>query len=163
MKGDHTMRYLRLLVVTLATLIAVPALGQDKPASNMEILRQKLQADKKLVVAENMQLTEVEAKGFWPVYEGYQADLAKLNTRLVQLIKRYADDYRNDTLTDEKAKGLMDEALAIEEAEVSLKRSYQSKLAAVLPARKVARYLQIENKIRAVIKFSLADGIPLAR
>ncbi len=26
---------------------------------------------------------------------------------------------------------------------------------------KVARYLQIENKIRAVIKYELADGIPL--
>ncbi len=138
------------------------ALAQDKPASTMDLLRQKIQADKKLVVAENMQLSEAEAKGFWPVYEAYQADLEKINARLGQLIKRYAEDYRDNTLTDEKANGLIDEALAIEEAEVSLKRSYQPKLAAVLPGRKVARYLQIENKIRAVIKYQLADDIPLA-
>jgi hypothetical protein len=30
-----------------------------------------------------------------------------------------------------------------------------------MPAEKVARYLQIENKIRAVIKYELADAIPL--
>jgi hypothetical protein len=31
----------------------------------------------------------------------------------------------------------------------------------VLPAIKVARYLQMENKIRAAIKFDLAANIPL--
>jgi hypothetical protein len=31
----------------------------------------------------------------------------------------------------------------------------------VLPATKVARYLQIENKIRAIVKFELAARIPL--
>jgi hypothetical protein len=157
------MRFLKPFLVGLAAVLAVPALAQDKLASNMEILREKLRADKKLVVAENMQLTEAEAKGFWPVYEAYQADLDRLNTRLGQLIKRYAEDYRSNTLTDGEAKGLVDEALGIEEMEVALKRSYQPKLAAVLPAKKVARYIQIENKIRAVIKFSLADGIPLVR
>ena len=30
-----------------------------------------------------------------------------------------------------------------------------------LPATKVARYLQIENKIRALVKFELAGQIPL--
>jgi hypothetical protein len=55
----------------------------------------------------------------------------------------------------------LDEALAIEQAEVTMKQGYVPKLSAVLPATKVARYLQIENKIRAVIKYELADGIPL--
>ena len=50
----------------------VPALSQDKPADNMQILLEKVKADKKLLVAANMELTESEAKGFWPVYEGYQ-------------------------------------------------------------------------------------------
>ncbi len=56
----------------------------------------------------------------------------------------------------------MDDALAIEQAEVSMKQSYIPKLSAALPATKVARYLQIENKIRAVIKYELAAEIPLA-
>jgi hypothetical protein len=33
----------------------------------------------------------------------------------------------------------------------------------VLPAKKVARYLQIENKIRAVVKYDLAAVVPLVQ
>ena len=155
------MTWLRLFVIGLVALIAVPAFAQDKAASNMEILRQKIKADKKLLVAANMDLTESEAKGFWPVYDSYQADLQTLNQRLGRLIVRYADLYNAKTLTNDAAKSLMDEALAVEQAEVSLRQSYAPKLAAALPATKVARYLQIESKIRAVIKYELADGIPL--
>ena len=157
------MKLLRLFVIALATVIAVPAFAQDKPANNMEILRQKIKADKKLVVAANMELTEGEAKGFWPVYDAYQADLGQLNERLAKMVLRYADLYKNNTLTDAEAKSLLDEALAIEQAEVAMKQGYVPKLSAVLPATKVARYLQIENKIRAVIKYELADGIPLVK
>jgi hypothetical protein len=155
------MKVLRLVVAALVAFVALPALAQDKPASNMEILRQKLQADKKLLVAANMELTEGEAKGFWPVYDAYQADLGTLNGRIGQLVKRYAAAYQANTLTDATAQSLLDEALAIEQAEVAMKQGYVPKLSAVLPATKVARYLQIENKIRAVIKYELADGIPL--
>ncbi len=157
------MNFLRLFLVALMALIAVAALAQDKPVSTMEILREKLKADKKLVVAQAMQLTQNEAPGFWPVYEAYQTDLDKLNPRLGQLIKRYAEAYRNDTLTNDNARALLEEALQIEEAEVALKRAYVPKLSAVLSAVKVARYLQVENKIRAVLKYELADSIPLAQ
>ena len=53
------------------------------------------------------------------------------------------------------------QAEAIEEAELKLKRSYASKLEKALPEMKVARYLQIENKIRSIIKYELAAEIPL--
>jgi len=155
------MKALRLIVIALVALLAVPAFAQEKPANNMEILRQKIRADKKLVVAANMALTETEAKGFWPVYEGYQAGLDAVNGRIAKLVMQYADLYQKNALTDEAAKSLLDEALAIEQAEVTLKQAALPKLSAVLPATKVARYLQIENKIRAVVKYELADGIPL--
>jgi hypothetical protein len=161
--GDHIVKLLRLLVIPLLALVAVPALGQDKPANNMEIMREKVKADKKLVVAQNMQLTDSEAKGFWPVYDAYQSDLQKINERLGKAIVEYAEAYKKGSLPDEKAKELLDEALAIEEAETKLKRSYVPKLEKVLPPAKVARYIQIENKIRALVKYELADGIPLAK
>ena len=62
-------------------LAAAPVRAEEKKAdvSNMEILREKIQADKKLVVAANMDLTEAEAKAFWPIYQEYQAKLTKIN------------------------------------------------------------------------------------
>jgi hypothetical protein len=137
--------------------------AQDKPADNMQILREKLKADKKLVVATNMELTEPEAKGFWPIYEQYQKDLQKINQRIAKLLENYGDDFRKKSLTDDKAKKLIDEAIAIEQAEANLKSAYAPKLGKALPVKKVVRYLQIENKIRAVIKYDLAQGVPLVR
>ena len=139
------------------------SVAQDKPADNMQILRDKIRADKKLVVATNMELTESEAKGFWQIYEQYQKDLQKINGRMANLLQSYAEDFRGKSLTDEKAKKLIDEALAIEVAEANLKSTYAPKLGKVLPIRKVARYLQIENKIRAIVKYDLAQGVPLVR
>jgi hypothetical protein len=136
-----------------------PAWTQD----NMQILREKIKADKKLVVAANMQLTESEAKAFWPVYDRYQKDLAKINHRIGKLIESYAADYQANTLTDEKAKKLIGEYVAIGKAEAKLQESYVPKLSKVLPMKKVARYLQIENKIRAAIKYELAGEIPLVQ
>jgi polyhydroxyalkanoate synthesis regulator phasin len=141
----------------------VPALSQDKPADNMQILRDKVKADKKLIVAANMELTESEAKGFWPVYEEYQKDLTEINQRIGKLIESYAADYRANTLTDEKAKKLTDELVAIGKAEAELQAASVPKLSKVLPPKKVARYLQIENKIRALVKYELADAVPLVQ
>ena len=155
-----------LSVTALMVVIAAfpfPALTQDKPADNMQLLREKVKADKKLLVATNMELTESEAKGFWPVYEDYQKELAAINQRIGKLIENYAADYRANTLTDEKATKLIDELVAIEQAEAGLKAASVPKLSKVLPQKKVARYLQIENKIRAVVKYGLAEGVPLVQ
>ncbi len=137
--------------------------AQDKPADNMEILRAKIKADKKLVVAANMELTESEAKDFWPIYEQYQKELQKINQRIGKVLESYADDIRKKSLSDDKAKNLIDEAVSIEQAEAGLKSAFAPKLSKALPVKKVARYLQIENKIRAVVRYDLAQGVPLVR
>jgi hypothetical protein len=148
-------------LMAFAVAFPTPAWTQGKPANDMQILRDKIKADKKLLVAKNMELTESEAKAFWPVYEAYQKDLGAINRRIGKLIQSYAADYRAQTLTDEKANKLTDELVAIEKAEAGLKGSYVPKLSKVLPPKKVARYLQLENKIRAIVKFELADAVPL--
>ena len=129
--------------------------------TNMEILRQKIKADKKLVVAENLQLTDAEGTAFWPVYDAYQKDLQAINQRLTKAILAYADAYNKGPVTNEAAKKLLDESLAIEEAEAKLKSASVPKILAVLPATKAARYIQIENKIRAAVRYELAANIPL--
>ena len=163
MRIDFVKKMLGIAVAIMMVGFAPLNAAQDKPADNMQILRDKIKADKKLVVATNMELTESEAKGFWPIYEQYQKDLQKINQRIVSLVDSYADDFKSKKLTDDKAKKLIDEAMAIEQAEVNLKSTYAPKLSKALPVIKVARYLQIENKIRTVVKYDLAQGVPLAR
>lgn len=157
------MRLMRIVLVALAMSLAVPALAQEGSTSNMEILRDKLKADKKLVVAANMQLSDAEGQAFWPVYEEYQQDLMKINAQLGKVILAYADAYKKGAVPDDVAKELMSDALDVEEAELKLKREYMPKIEKTVGAAKAARYLQIENKIRAAIKYELADGIPLVK
>ena len=154
-------RLLQIAVLATTVCFVAPVFSQDKPADNMQILLDKIKADKKLLVADNMKLTEQEAKGFWPVYDAYQKDLAQLNARIKNAVKAYADAYNKGAVSDETAKALLNEALGIEEAEVQLKRSYVPKLEKVIPTAKVARYLQIENKVRSAVKYQLASEIPL--
>jgi hypothetical protein len=162
MKAKMCLRAGTIMVMVLALVgLAVAVAAQDKPADNMQIMRDKIKADKKLVVASNMELTESEAKAFWPVYDQYQKDLGAINERIVKMIKSYADAYNAKSMTDDGAKKMVAEYVAIEKAEAAMKESYVPKLDKVLPPKKVARYLQIENKIRALVKYELAKEIPL--
>jgi hypothetical protein len=137
---------------------ASSASAQQDPA-NMKIVAEKIRADKKLLVASNMGLTEAEGAKFWPVYDAYQADLQKLTQRTVTLIKDYAGSYK--AMTDDVAGKLLNEMVAIEKDRAALMASYQPKFAGAIPTMKVARYYQIENKVRAVVQYELADAIPL--
>ena len=163
MKKSMKVIFFVTLVAAITMWVVSPVVAQDKPADNMQILRDKIKADKKLLVSANMELTESEAKGFWPVYEEYQKELTAINQRIGKLIESYAAEYRAKTLTDEKAKTLVDEMVAIEQADGGLQASFAPKLSKALPSKKVARYLQIENKIRAAVKYELAANIPLVQ
>jgi hypothetical protein len=151
------------LAIALAAGLAAPAMAQEPNTQNMEILRQKLKADRKLVVAANLGLTDAEGAAFWPVYDAYQKDLQQINQRMAAVITAYADAYNKGPVTNEVAKKLLDEAVAVDEAEVKLKSSAVPKILATLPATKAARYIQIENKIRALVRYELAANIPLVK
>jgi len=154
----------RVLIVGLVLSLLVfagTAVAQDKPADTMQIVLEKVKADKKLLVAENMQLTEAEAKAFWPVYEQYQAELFLIRTRTVKLITDYAAAY--STMTNSIAKKLLDESMTIEALRLKLSKAYLPKFRKVLPDVKAARYYQIENKINAVLYYELAAKIPLVK
>jgi hypothetical protein len=153
------MRTRPLVLAVLLCSVTLPVLAQDKPADTMQILREKIQADKKLLVATNMDLTEKEAQAFWPIYASYQKDLGLLNGRMLVLLQDFARTYQ--AMTDEEARKLVGEYLAIERDRVRQKQSYLPKLRQALPEKKVARYLQIENKVEAVIRYELAGKVPL--
>ncbi|MGZ6276934.1 MAG: hypothetical protein ACXWMI_12640 [Syntrophales bacterium] len=154
-------RLTAVMVLCVLFLFIVPVCAQDKPADTNQLVREKLQADKKLFVAENMQLSEAEAKAFWPVYESYQKYMDKIMERTKNLIDDYAKNY--ETMTDATAKKLTDEMLAIENDRLKLREAYLLKFRKVLPDKKVARFYQLENKSFAVMNYRAAEVIPLVK
>lgn len=138
-----------------------PAASTDLPSQDMEILLDKLRADKKLLVSQNMGLTSTEGRDFWPVYDRFQKDLAGIANRKIKLISDYADNY--ETMSDGVARDILDRFLTIEGDQLKLRKSYLSQFRKVLADKKVARYYQLENKIQALVNFQLAANIPLVQ
>jgi hypothetical protein len=145
----------------LACLMSGVAVAQDKPADTMDVFREKLRADKRVVVASVLELTDSEAKVFWPVYNAYQSDMISHYDRLLKLIDDYAKTYR--AMTDETAAKLLTDYLVIEGNHLAILNTYVPRFQKVLPARKVARLYQIENKARALVNYELAREIPFIK
>ena len=153
---------LPIISILLVCLWVAPAFALDPLPDSMETLRKEAKADKKALTAENLKLTATEDKAFWPLYESFQIDIDKINERRYNLIKYYAKEYKSRSLSDKKAKDIIDTYLVIEEDLLKLTKSYLDKLSAVLPDKKVMTYWQMENKIQAIIRFECALNIPLA-
>jgi len=156
------MKYVSILAALLVFSLALPlAAQQEKPADNMSIVREAMRADKKVVVADNMQLTEPEAKAFWPVYEEYQTEMTAVGDRMIKLIEDYAASY--EAMTDETAGKLLKEMMSVQGERLKVQEKYLPKFQKVLPMTKVARFYQIENKLRAIVDYDLAAQIPLVQ
>jgi len=129
--------------------------------SQEELTNDVIKAKKKQIVGANMQLTEEEQKEFWPLYDAYQTELSKIEDQQIALIAMYAENYQN--MTDEKAQELLDQFLAVDDEALKVRRAHVKKFLKVLPAKRVARYFQVENKLNAIVNYDLARGIPLVK
>ena len=117
--------------------------------------------DKRMLVREQLALTAAESRHFWPIFERYQTEMERLAERRRKIIGEFGSLY--DEMTGDAAKRLMLERLALEEQWIRLLRSYLPKFQRVLPDRKVARYYQIEMKLKAAVDCELAEELPLIK
>ena len=151
-------------VLSAAALAAAPAPdhheGEEQDTEQLiELMRKDVRAEKADIVAKTMELNAEEAALFWPLYKQYEAEGKVLGDERLAIITDYADNI--DTLTDEKARDLITRAIALEGKEHSLKERYLKEFLAVLPAKVVARFFQVEARINNLIDLELSTQIPL--
>ena len=125
----------------------------------LEVARDVLNSEKKAVVAEAMNLSDSESGPFWELYNEYNAELYKVYTKRVNIIKDFAANY--ESMNDEKADEIWMASMAYQNELLKLNKSYYKKFKKILPAGKAALYFQVENKIAALINAELALEIPL--
>lgn len=162
-------------VVMFTVLIAGhgPAYGQDansqpvaQPTSagsdmdqDIELMRKDVRSVKKQVIAANLDLTDDEAVKFWPIYDRYTAELAKIIDTKVALIKDYAENY--STMTDEQAEAYVKGRAAVDESVNHLRLKYFPVFRRVLSGKTTAKFFQIEWRTSLMIDLQLASQMPL--
>ena len=148
----------------LAQQAPAPPPPPDAKAEAMEeirLTRVVIQAGRQAIVTEAMDLTPAEMETFWPLYREYRLEAAKVGDRVVALIERYAANY--DTMTEEAANKLLSDFVKIERARADLKAKFLPRFKKVLPATKVMRFYQVENKMDIAVLNEMADQIPLVK
>lgn len=164
------MRCHRVVAALSLTLVTGGGLAQAQaPASTaspsadaaIEQLRKDARQDKRDIIAGNMSFTAGEATAFWELYKGYEQAQKAVGDQKVALIKAYAASY--SAMTDAKAAELIGQLQAVEDKAAATKRQFIKSLEGVLPAKKVARYYQVDNRIQLLVDLDLASQIPLVK
>lgn len=149
------------LSIAGATLLpAAPVAAQGRASeATAEVLLSTLRANRKAFVAVNLQLSDEEAKAFWPLYDKYAQETGAIGDRVAGLVQDYEKSYAD--LSNEKALQLITGYLDAEAERAQVRRAYLDQFAKILPGRTVARFFQLENKIDAVLRYELAKSIPV--
>ena len=161
-----------LAVLSAMTLVSEPIFAQaaqtpsgaaaSSTASldqDIKMLREDVQSARKAITAENMNLTADEATKFWPIYDQYAAEVAKIGDARVTLIKDYAANY--DTMTDDQAGLFIEKAAGIDQQFTAFRSKYVPMFEKVISAKKTALWYQIDRRLDLLINLQLAANIPV--
>ena len=150
--------YLPVIILTVLGFFTTVS-AEDGADDQLAAATEELKKNRKRVVSENLNLNEQEARMFWPVYEKYERDLFVIGEKRRLVIAKFGENY--ESMTDAMAKQIMMDRIILDEEHNQLRRRYLAQFEKVLPMKKVARYYQIERKIRAAIDAGIAQELPL--
>jgi len=129
--------------------------------SYIELLKSDLKTDKKAIITEVMKFDEAQSEVFWPIYREYEYEQDKLSDKRISNIKDFAANF--DSLTNEKANQLIENAFEFQDNRLDLNKKYYKKFAEVLTPIVAAKYMQLEQEIQLLIDISINSNLPLAK
>jgi hypothetical protein len=159
MKRTIFQQYLLAALGLSIWIVAPCTVTAQTPRDAVETMRADLKADRKAVIGQELQMSAEESEAFWPIYATYRAEVDKSTDRVVELVLEYADLYPN--VPEKKAAEMLDQYLKIETELLKVKRKYLKKLGKVLPAAKVFRFAQLDNRYDLGTRVGMAASIPM--
>jgi hypothetical protein len=129
---------------------------QWSPDQDLQLLKINVRSQKKQIVAANMGLTDAESEKFWPVYDRYAADLAKIYDTKIALIQEYLDGYQ--TMSGDQAESYLRRRAAVEEDVMQLRVRYLPEFRKVLTGREATLFYQIDWRLDLMINLQLAQA-----
>ena len=147
--------------LAVAALLGLAAAATAQTVKEtLEVTRQAIESQRRVLVSGALPLTDAEADAFWPLYDAYEKERRPLDEEANKLVADFLAGAA--TLTDAQAKTMIEKALEVDAAKLRVRQAWLGRMLKAIPPRKVARFYQIDNKLDAVVRADLAKQIPLA-
>ena len=160
-----------MVVALLAAPLVAASLGftQEESFDSRELnfreyvtlLRSDVKAQRKDIITQLMEFSDSDAAKFWPLFEQYDGELAKIGEGRVQLIVDYARNYEN--LTNGQADALMSKAFELEAQRAQLKKKYFDKMKAAVSATQATKFFLIENQMQHIVDLQISAELPVVK
>jgi hypothetical protein len=137
-----------------------PVTSAQTVKERLDLTREAVENQRRVLVAGSLRLSDAEAKAFWPLYDDYEKERRPYDERANKLLADFLAQAA--TLSDAQAKAMVEEAFRIDEGRVKVRRAWYDRMAKAIPPRQLARFYQIENKLDSVVRADLSKQVPLA-
>ncbi len=150
-------------ILLLALPVTASAQSGNNPSASQSLEEGKalIREGRLEVIREELHFTDAESASFWPIYGQYRAEMDAIQDRYAAMVKEYLRRYDAADLSNDYADQLLATFFSIKRERLDVQQEYLPQFREVLPALKVARLFQLENKISAEIDAQLALVVPL--
>ena len=145
------------LLFFLGVIFVIPAFTQNNQTEE-ELVLSYFKLEKKALVSQAMNLSDVQADVFWPIYNEFEKESAKLTQMRIAYLKEYSEKY--ETITPEEADAIIKKAFEYQKKHLALEMKYYKILKKKLGALLATRFIQVEEYINTGVKMQLLDAIP---
>lgn len=148
------------LLLLLSILIGSTAIYAQTVDDYLQLMKADLDTERKAIFIENMRFSEEESLAFWPIYDDYRAERAKLAQEKLAIYKGYLENYEN--LNSEEGEKLMTRYFKLNESVLKLEKKYFTKMKTALSPQRAVQFFQLENRINLLVQLEVASQLPIS-
>ncbi|MFT5848012.1 MAG: hypothetical protein ACJARX_000197 [Psychroserpens sp.] len=117
----------KISLILVFIVITLSAFSQEKEK------RERIKTLKIAFITEKLELTEVEAQKFWPIYNAHETN----KNALRQQSRQNRKDADLESMSEADAKTMIGKMLVLDQKKLELRNQYTTDLLSVIPAKKV--------------------------
>ena len=148
---------LKTLITSFILLVVAKTAFTQSAQTEIEIIQEAFGLDKKVAVANFMDLGET-AESFWKIYDEYEAKRKELGANRIQIIADYAKSY--PTISDEEIQALFKRTKAFKKSFAKLQQTYFNRMRKEVGTSIAAQFWQLESYFNAMIQAEIYSQIP---
>jgi Spy/CpxP family protein refolding chaperone len=131
--------------------------AQSTVKEEIDIIQGAFGAEKKEIMAKNLDLTGVDATSFWKIYDEYEVERKAIGKDRLNLLNTYTT--ATGKFTNDQADEMLKKSMSLRSSEDKLIGKYTNKIKKATNATVASQFYMIESYIETGIRFAIYDNI----